>query len=318
MVTLNLNLVLSCQETAMRSSSKNTRSTPWTSLQSLQQQTADTSSFDDLDGSVNLILLLTALFLSFSIPIMLGTFSRDDLIAADAAWFACLGDERPETLDQVDYSLGDATLRKHPDFVPSWRLLGASYTTITFYILPGAVAIGTYLALVFTDARESAEFLNMIFLPLQCLILVAYLLFLVGLIFMLFTLRAALILVYPEYSMTGAYFDSSTGEMIMSCTMIERVAEGTSPMQLWPTRITVANLVTGLVGLIFFTVAIPLVTPPAVGPWCRRNLISCRPILRQNQTWLPDPNPKPPPAGFGVGIAWSDANPHPGPLPLGR
>ena len=60
-------------------------------------------------------------------------------------------------------------------------------------------------------------------------------------------------------------------------------------------------------------------TPPAVGPWCRRNLIPRRPKLQQNQTRLPDPNPKPPPAGFGgVGIAWSDANPHPGPLPLGR
>ena len=61
-----------------------------------------------------------------------------------------------------------------------------------------------------------------------------------------------------------------------------------------------------------------VLTPPPVGPWCRRNLIPRRPNLGKNQTWLPDPNPKPPPAGFGVGIAWSDANPHPGPLPLGR
>ena len=59
-------------------------------------------------------------------------------------------------------------------------------------------------------------------------------------------------------------------------------------------------------------------TPQDAGPWCRRNFISCRPILEQNQTWLPEPNPKPPPAGFGGGIAWFDANPHPGPLPLGR
>ena len=37
-------------------------------------------------------------------------------------------------------------------------------------------------------------------------------------------------------------------------------------------------------------------TPPAVGPWCRRNFIPRRPNFRKNQTGLPDPNPKPTPA----------------------
>ena len=59
-------------------------------------------------------------------------------------------------------------------------------------------------------------------------------------------------------------------------------------------------------------------TPPAVGPWFRRNFISRCPKLQQNQTGLPNHNPKPTPAWLGGGIARSDANPHPGPLPLGR
>ena len=41
------------------------------------------------------------------------------------------------------------------------------------------------------------------------------------------------------------------------------------------------------------------VTPPAVGPCFRRHLISCRPKLRQNETWLPNHNPKPTPAWLG-------------------
>ena len=36
-------------------------------------------------------------------------------------------------------------------------------------------------------------------------------------------------------------------------------------------------------------------TPPAVGPWCRRNLVSCGYGRDQSKLWLTDPNPKPTP-----------------------
>ena len=37
-------------------------------------------------------------------------------------------------------------------------------------------------------------------------------------------------------------------------------------------------------------------TPPAIGPWCRRNSVSCGYGRGQNQLWLTDPTPKPTPA----------------------
>ena len=37
-------------------------------------------------------------------------------------------------------------------------------------------------------------------------------------------------------------------------------------------------------------------TTPAVGPWCRRNLVPCGNGRDQNKLWLTEPNPKPTPA----------------------
>ena len=71
-------------------------------------------------------------------------------------------------------------------------------------------------------------------------------------------------------------------------------------------------------GMFFFVIARDRrTTPPAVGPWFRRNFISRCPKLQQNQTGFPNHNPKPTLAWLGGGIARSDPNPHPGPLPLG-
>ena len=57
--------------------------------------------------------------------------------------------------------------------------------------------------------------------------------------------------------------------------------------------------------------------PPAVGPCFRRDLIPCRPKLRQNETGLPNHNAKPTPAWLSGAIARSNAAPLPGRLPLG-
>ena len=50
-------------------------------------------------------------------------------------------------------------------------------------------------------------------------------------------------------------------------------------------------------------------TPPAMGPWCRRNFISrcCPTKLQQNQTRLPDPNQKPTLAWLGGWMRWRHA-----------
>ena len=57
---------------------------------------------------------------------------------------------------------------------------------------------------------------------------------------------------------------------------------------------------------------------PASRPCFRRNLISCRSKLRENQTGLPNHNPKPTPAWLGGAIARFSATPLPGRLRLGR
>ena len=48
-------------------------------------------------------------------------------------------------------------------------------------------------------------------------------------------------------------------------------------------------------------------TPPPVGPCFRRNSVSCRPKLQQNQTGLPNHNPKPTPAWLGGAMRRSRA-----------
>lgn len=179
----------------------------------------DDISIENIEASLNVLLLVTALTLSFALP-LLTTFGHDDLLAADAR----LMSGNTTGYDPASYYAACDDLKKRPwGSVLAWRWCGlysyglfdAGYMSILFLTLGLIAGMSMYLAMCMSSFRDDYEALERWYSYFVWMHYLGYGFYFIGLIYWMLGLAYAVSIAFPWYASTG-WWDFQTKQLVES------------------------------------------------------------------------------------------------------
>jgi hypothetical protein len=136
-------------------------------------------SLADIEGTLNVLLLVTALTLTFSIP-LLTSLNRDDLVAADTlsvqANWAYFREQCPD-LEERPWGSSN---RWQDCGLLSYGLFDSAYMSTACLTISLILGMSIYLGMCNSDVRENQHSMEKWFSYFQYALYVAYMLFFVG------------------------------------------------------------------------------------------------------------------------------------------
>lgn len=147
--------------------------------------TSSTNSFEDAESLLNNLVLFAAFTYAFSTSLMTGTFSHDDLVAAD---------QRHAVI-----RLGNLEWKGEANALISTRFLYAGETSSCMLIITMLLGLFLIISLSFSDCRECPAALNKWLRVGAPLIALSYALFIGGLVSFFNAAHLSIELNYPMY-----------------------------------------------------------------------------------------------------------------------
>lgn len=173
----------------------NRSSTPPTGPQVVKKvETKVRTSFEDVEGLLNNLLMLTTFTLGFSIS-FLAAFEYGALAEIDVRYYKLQKDFPGE----VEKAFPSAPKGPHNIFSPSGTILERGMWSTTIMSLSLTIALGSYVSMCASDAREDEKFFKKWYSYFKWIIIFGYFLYFVGYIFFYFMLSAAAIGLFPRY-----------------------------------------------------------------------------------------------------------------------
>ena len=152
------------------------------------------TSFEDVEGLLNNLLMLTTFTLGFSIS-FLAAFEYGALAEIDVRYYKLQKDFPGE----VEKAFPSAPKGPHNIFSPSGTILERGMWSTTIMSLSLTIALGSYVSMCASDAREDEKFFKKWYSYFKWIIIFGYFLYFVGYIFFYFMLSAAAIGLFPRY-----------------------------------------------------------------------------------------------------------------------
>ena len=167
------------------------------------------TSVDDVTDLLNNSLLVSALMLAFTVTLATGTFSHEDLVAADTRYAQLIAGKRglPRFLNTT--SVGEDGADLYPDNIISVRFIWEAVEVATELTIALAISMLTYVSLAFSDAREDSEFFTRWFKLWRFPIAGAYLLVLHAIVRFANLNHTAIDIAYPYYNVDQALEDGT-------------------------------------------------------------------------------------------------------------
>ena len=168
---------------------------------------------EDVESLLNVLLLVSALMLSFSISNMF-VASHKDLLESDAR--AMINQRAIDGIPEDCAALPSGCVPKKWNYVTSWWLARRGLLTLTCYFASITVAIATYISLhLIPHAREDPIFFDQWFAVFKIVIFCGYGLFIVGNFFFFQQIVVLVEVVFPKYTdELEDIFDVTTGKMV--------------------------------------------------------------------------------------------------------
>ena len=152
------------------------------------------TSFEDVEGLLNNLLMLTTFTLGFSIS-FLAAFEYGALAEIDVRYYKLQKDFPGE----VEKAFPSAPKGPHNIFSPSGTILERGMWSTTIMSLSLTIALGSYVSMCASDAREDEKFFKKWYSYFKWIIIFGYFLYFVGYILFYFMLSAAAIGLFPRY-----------------------------------------------------------------------------------------------------------------------
>ena len=174
-------------------------------------------SVEDIEGTLNVLLLVTALTLSFAVP-LLTMFSASDLAAHDARIVGA-GDVEAflAACSPLNGRLFLHTLGWQECGLHSYGLLGAGYMSVISLSLGLVIGMAMYISLAQSNVREDPKQMRSWWRYAQVALFAGYALFFCGLIYFFLGLAYAVLITFPWYANEG-WFNKSTKTMVIDNT----------------------------------------------------------------------------------------------------
>lgn len=152
------------------------------------------TSFEDVEGLLNNLLMLTTFTLGFSIS-FLAAFEYGALAEIDVRYYKL----QKDLPGQVEKAFPSAPKGRHNIFSPSGTILERGMWATTIMSLSLTIALGSYVSMCASDAREDEKFFKKWYSYFKWIIIFGYFLYFVGYILFYFMLSAAAIGLFPRY-----------------------------------------------------------------------------------------------------------------------
>ena len=178
-----------------------------------EQEDGQEDSYDDADGLLQTLLLLSTLTLAFAVTLHSGTLGHADFEEADFRWskhmyYQRLSDGR---WDQTKMD-GDLLPGLEDGFggLLSVRARTLGYICVSLSVISLFCGASTYLSLTYSNAREDKKYFKSWFKSFRWVILFGYLTFVGAILFFFFLNHIVVKIQYPLYNDDARFFLNGT------------------------------------------------------------------------------------------------------------
>ena len=177
-----------------------------------EQEDGQEDSYDDADGLLQTLLLLSTLTLAFAVTLHSGTLGHADFEEADFRWskhmyYQRLSDGRWDQT-KMDGDLLPGVLDAGGLLSVRARTLG--YICVSLSVVSLFCGASSYLSLTYSNARENQKYFKSWFMSFRWVILIGYLTFVGAILFFFFLNHIVVKIQYPWYNDDARFFLNGT------------------------------------------------------------------------------------------------------------